>query len=261
MSDYFFKNFYDKVKDPSWPEIRTYGDFLRLSPDIVDECRAIHGLDARLKELSDRSYWIKQSFAMQVFVFENVAYLPIQKCASTYYSEIFRDRLRWRSQNLAEIDTSKVKVFSLIMDPMVRRLKGLVETLSLTYDHDHDAVLKSIQQQAFLDFLSQIMITDTHTTPYSLLFEPWFDHVHWIPLDVLPHRRVKEEIENFLLSCGIDIQLPDMPHRHKSDEKKRKIFDTLEAHFLAHAPSSELGLLFAKDMELYYKTVNAYANL
>lgn len=39
-----FSDFYDKVKDPSWPECTTVEEFRNLPADIVNECLNVHGL-------------------------------------------------------------------------------------------------------------------------------------------------------------------------------------------------------------------------
>lgn len=261
MSDFFFKKYYDDIKDPSWPEISNYVDFLKLPKHIVDECHALYNLNDRLDELGNIFYWANQSGLNHTYCYKNVAYLPIPKCASTYYTNIFHGRYGWKKNKLLDIDLHKTKIFAFVMHPLTRRLKGLTQSLVRSYNNDYDTVLNKLQDESFLDFLSNIMLTDYHTIPYSLLLKPWFDHVHWIPIDLLSRLEAKKEIITFLKNNDIVIDFPDEIYANQSNDKKIIIFKILEQLILLKEPPAELGLLFAHDIKFYNKLMSKYAQV
>jgi hypothetical protein len=50
MTNQEFRQFYQQVKDPAWPECRTLQDFHRLSQQIKNECVNIHGMSPSLAD-------------------------------------------------------------------------------------------------------------------------------------------------------------------------------------------------------------------
>lgn len=261
MSDYFFKHFYDSVKDPAWPEINNYSEFSKLPQSILEECRRVHNLHIRLEQLEDKAYWVEKSGLNLVYIHDNVAYLPIPKCASVSYTSFFHDYLGWQPKQLTEIDCTRIQVFALIINPLSRRLKGVVQTLNQSYKNNLDEVLKALKDQSFLDFISRVMIVDNHTTPYSLFFEPWFDLVHWIPMDLLSCQEVNTEIMTFLQKHHVQLDLSEVPRLNESNDKKKNIYKIIQQKFLTTEPPAELGIMFAKDMKFYNRLVERYATL
>jgi hypothetical protein len=261
VSDYFFKHFYDNVRDPSWPEVSTYSEFLKLPSHLTDECRQQHNLMARLRELEDRDYWISHSDLNLAYTHQHVAFLPVPKCASSAYKDLFHDQLGWQPVQLSEIDFDQVRVFSLIIHPLTRRLKGVVESISKSYGYDFDAVLSALHDPCFLDFVTHVMMVDHHSTPYSLIWEPWFEKIHWIPMDILSPQELHKEIIQFLTSNNIHIDVPEPKKLNISDAKKILVYQILQDKILSTEPPAELGLMFARDIKLYHTLVEKYATM
>lgn len=259
MSDYFFKHFYDSVKDPSWPEVNNYSDFVQLPKRIVEECYQIHDLSSRLAQFEDSTYWKNQSALNLVYAHKNVAYLPVPKCASSSYTNLFRDQLGWQSKQMSDLDLTQIKVFSLIINPLTRRLKGIVESLYKSFNYNDDAILTALDNQSFLDFVSRVMTVDNHTTPYSLVFESWFDLVHWIPIDLLTPQQVKKEMLTFFYQNNVQIDLPETKKLNVSNQKRKLIQQMIQTKIMQTEAPAELGLMFAKDTQLYNKLVVRYA--
>jgi hypothetical protein len=83
MSNFYLVDFYNSVKDSGWPEIETYDDFLELPEYIREECINTHNLTTRFDQIESPEYW--QNLLTTVLQYENLAYVPVAKCASTYY--------------------------------------------------------------------------------------------------------------------------------------------------------------------------------
>jgi hypothetical protein len=45
QNNFNFSNFYNNVKDSSWPACQTYDEFMNLPQHIIDECNNVHQLD------------------------------------------------------------------------------------------------------------------------------------------------------------------------------------------------------------------------
>ena len=261
MSDYFFKHFYDNVRDPSWPQVNTYSEFAKLPTFIKAECQQQHGLMQRLRQLEDRQYWISHSDLDRVYTYQNVAFLPVPKCASSAYIDLFHEQLGWRPDHLSNIDSNRVKVFSLIIHPLTRRLKGVVETLCRSFQYDFDSVLRALTDPGVLDFVAHTMIVDHHSTPYSLVFEPWFDSIDWKPMDLLSPDELQYEITKFLQDNHVNIDLPKPKKLNVSNASKNQIYEMVKTKTLSIEPPAELGIMFAKDLALYHSLVAKYATV
>jgi hypothetical protein len=261
MSDFYFKRFYDDVKDPSWPDVTNYSEFCKLPNRIVQECVQNHNLPQRLENLGDSAYWIQQSGLNKVYTNGSLAYLPIPKCASSSYTRFFFEQLGWQSVRLTDLDPVKTKILSFVINPWTRRLKGVVEILCRSYEHNYDKILLAIQDRDFLDFVSRVMIVDNHSTPYSLVFQPWFDQINWIPMDILS----TQEIHNAISLCFADtkenIDLTKIPKLNESSAKKKTIYTLIEQKFLSQQLPSEVGLMFAEDVKFYNRLVSKFASM
>lgn len=249
---------YDDVRDPSWPDIETYNDFLHLSEDIVQECLHEHGLGHRLDQLSNQKYWIQQSQLAMVYTNGDVAYLPIPKCASQSYTKLFHGDLGWTRSSLFDVNMQTTKVFALTINPWTRRLKGLVQNLVQCYDHNYEDVLVQMQDERFLNLLAQISITDHHTLPYFTILKPWIDFIYWIPIDEYD---ADTEIRAFFRQQKIHVDFPNSVKINTSGPAKQLIFERLKNHLLHHEPVAELPYLFAEDMNFYKRILSNYAKI
>jgi hypothetical protein len=259
MSDYFIKHFYDQVKDPGWPSINTYNDFLKLPNSIRQECDVVHNFPSRIAELEDVNYWQNQTTHSCGYQYKNVVYIPVMKCANTYYTNFFKNQLGWTEVKLAELDWNKVNAFGLLMNPMTRRVKGITQVLTMSYDHNYDLILKLLESSDFSKFISNIILLDAHTIPYNLAFGKTINKIHWIPMEPFNDEELKNQIAWFLATKDINIKIPQNKRMNPSSLPKQKIFTTIQDIFLSTEPSAELGLMFAEDIKFYNNLINTYA--
>lgn len=260
MSNYFIKHFYDQVKDTNWPDIKTYNDFLNLPDWIKHECNNIHCFTQRLNELEDKNYWKNRQSHSYGYQYKNAVYIPVLKCASSYYTKLFKDKLGWRQVNLSSLDFDKIKAFGLLMDPMVRKVKGITQVLCESFDNDYDAILSLFNNPRFAQFVSRITILDAHTIPYTVAFGELLNKIHWIPMELFTDNGIREQIIEFLEETGISAPVPNDERINMSSDKKEKIFLMIENIFFKNEPPSEVGLIFANDVKFYNSLLNKYAN-
>ena len=261
MSDYYIKHFYDQVKDSSWPEIKSYNDFLKLPTIIKNECNNMHNLAERLSEIEDSTYWEKHQIHKIGYQHKNVVYVPTLKCASTYYTNFFRDQLKWKQVNLADLNWNGISAFGLVMNPMTRRVKGITQVLCMSYKENYKNILQLLESPDFVNFVSKIIILDSHTIPYTLAFGEMLDKIHWIPMELFDDEELKDQIGCFLATKNINVEIPTSKRLNQSSTEKEKIFNTIQDIFLTTEPGAELGLLFANDVKFYNNLLNTYAPL
>jgi len=261
MSDYFIKHFYDQVKDPSWPEINTYNDFLKLPKSIVTECNTIRNFPLRLRELEDKNYWQNELKHNIGYQYKNVVYVPVLKCANTYYTNFFRDQLGWAQVKLENLNWDEVSAFGLLMNPMTRRVKGIVEVLTIAYAHDYELILQSLATPNFSKFISSILMLDAHTIPYNLYFGKLLNKIHWIPMEPFDDEELKNQITCFLAAKDINVNIPKNKRINQSSIDKQKVFTDIQNIFLSTEPVAELGFMFADDVKFYNNLLNNYVTL
>lgn len=261
MSDYYIKHFYDQVKDPSWPEIKSYNDFLNLSDVIKNECNNEHNLVNRLSEIEDLNYWKKHQVHRIAYQHKNIVYVPILKCANTYYTNFFRDQLNWKQINLNDLNWNEVDAFGLMMNPMTRRVKGITQVLCMAYKENYKNILQLLESPDFVDFVGKIIMLDAHTVPYTLAFGDILDKIHWIPMEPFTDNELKHQITCFLDTKNIKIEIPITKRLNQSTTEKEKIFSTIQDIFLSTEPGAELGVLFANDIKFYNHLLTTYASM
>ena len=260
MSDYFIKHFYDQVKDPSWPEIKNYNEFLMLPDAIKEECNTIHNFPKRLNMLEEVSYWRMQQTHNVGYQYNNIVYIPIYKCAHSYYTKFFRDALGWQQVNLHELNFDEVITFGLLMNPMTRRVKGFTQVLCMAYNDDYKTVLDLLQSPGFATFVSKITLLDGHTIPYTIAFGDLLHKIHWIPMELFTDIGLKQEITRFLNNNNVKVEIPNDRRINQSSLEKENIFNTIQDIILRLEPPGELGLLFANDVKFYNNLLEHYAN-
>jgi hypothetical protein len=261
MGDYFFKKFYDDVKDPTWPIVTNYNEFLCLPKHIQDECNTIHKLSVRISELEDIAYWKNNSTHNLGYSYNNVVYVPVFKCASTYYTQVFHKHNRWQKVKLTDVDWDTTKAVGLIMNPMTRRVKGIVEALVLSYSDNYSEILQLLEQENFCKLLSTITMLDAHSMPYTYMFGDLLNKVHWIPMELFTDTELKNQIVYFLDNNNVKIIMTDSDRTNKSSKHKTQIFNKVQEIFLTTAPPAELGMFFANDVKFYNNLLKTYAIL
>tara|TARA_R110000823_G_scaffold207786_2_gene338307 strand:- start:1694 stop:2389 length:696 start_codon:yes stop_codon:yes gene_type:complete len=132
----------------------------------------------------------------------NLYYIPVQKCASTYYRIIFDDILQWEETHLTCKELENFTVFAHMRDPIDRYIAGLMTYLGLNKLED------ILDDDRFSHlFTTYGIVFDGHTSPHSFAV-PDILNTEWL---LLNHPE-KERMGNFLLFWflhhhGIDIDL------------------------------------------------------
>jgi len=225
MTDIFLKDFYNNVRDDSWPTIKNYNNFLKLPSYIQEECKNQHNMNYRINEIESSDYW--RNGIAKVYRYKNLAYFPVAKCASTYYIDLFHKQLEWEECFFSDLEPDTV-CFGLFHEPMYRYLKGIAEwawcQIMPHYNYDLSKVPASI--------LKTIIIGDCHSLPYTLSFGTMLDKINCIPLTGYSDTQIKQYLNNLFQSQKHNIILP--PHStktHESGELKLKLYNLVEESF------------------------------
>jgi hypothetical protein len=277
MSDLEFKKFYDSVKDPAWPDVSDYRQFLELPKDLQAECRDVHGLQTRLDAICDPDYWINET--VEVFAKDDLAFVPIPKCAYTYYRHSFYEA-GWQRVRLKDIDRQHTRVFGVLKHPRQRYCKGIAQQLVFQFaindpvahdtnpwvsrcgPIDWDALDSVLDSKYFTKFLSSITVGDVHSMPYHLMFGKLLHQVTWIPIDYLGSTQTDSFINNFISTHSQIETLNFNQHRsHESDTKKIQLYEKIKSSFF-DTPSRFYSFykIFGPDLKLYYDLLNQFSN-
>jgi hypothetical protein len=225
MTDIFLKDFYNRVRDESWPVVNTYDDFLKLPSHIQTECLYDHKLNYRLAEMESPEYWRTQ--IIDVYRYKNLAYLPIGKCASTYYTNLFHEKLGWEKCKFLNLAPETV-CFGLFNNPTERYLKGLTEW---TWNNILPMVDYDISK-IFSPMLKTILIGDAHSLPYYTTFGSILDKVNCIPMSGKSDNEIKKILTNLFKSQNHNIALPLNDEKmHKSSDSKLKLYNLIKENF------------------------------
>lgn len=186
----------------------------------------------------NKYFWLKE---FEIYRYKNLVYLRTLKCASTYYSKMFSDA-GWILSSADTINWNTDHVFSFIMDPYERRLKGLTEFIF------------SYEQQALLnfekDFWKNIPYLDSHAIPYSVCYGKYVDKIDWIPIDCqnfapdLAKNMLSSLLSWHNTSCKF---LPD--RENESSQEQLKVYNTINTKTGEGSWVTHIGL--EDDADLY----------
>jgi hypothetical protein len=276
MIDAEIVNFYNSVKDPSWPDIQSYVEFCRLPTYIKKECNNAHQFQQRKAQLEDLNHWV--GITTHVCVYKNLAFVPVYKCAHSYYTSVFLTQLGWTSKKLCDVDMATTKFFGTIMHPLTRWLKGITQWLVQSYDVnnisskvidnpfatvspdiDWDQLKLDLQSKSFQRLVGSVNVGDIHSMPYTNMFGDLLPTINWYPIDVLTDNEVKIKMMNFFELQGHHIQLPlNDQHIHVSTPKQLEVFDTVKTIFFNN-PSQIYSFYkqYNNDLKFYYNLVDS----
>lgn len=262
MSDYFFKRFYTDVKDTSWPDANNYADFLQLPATIQSECINEHNFLERKNEISDSKYWTHHNSHSIGYRYKNLIFVPVFKCGKTYYKNFFYYQLGWEEINIWDIDWNNHIGFGLIMHPLTRRIKGITQTLTESYNYDYDKILEVLKTPGFQNFIQSINISDIHTTPYSISFKQLLYKINWFPLEKGSTLDLKIHMMNFLKYHGVTVNIPvDEKNLNESSDKKLAVYNKLFELYMESNQdeiNSERYFLFADDLNFYHNLLDQF---
>lgn len=262
MIDYYLTKFYQDVKDPSWPSISTYNDILALPDTIQRELEQVNGLSQRLDQIESIDHW-RSSNRQTCFGYRknNVVFVPVLKCASTYFKYNFLERFSgWQTVNLYDQNWAEITAFGCIMHPLIRRIKGIAEVLFNAYPESRlDEVTDLLKNDSsFKGVIATISISDMHSMPYTVMYGSYLDRINWIPMEIGNNKMVAE-VNRFLLEHGISDQIPLDEVKHQSTDKKLEIFKLLIQVYFSYPPNEFPAVfLFADDLKFYHNLIKNF---
>jgi hypothetical protein len=177
---------------------------------------------------------------------KNLVYIPITKHASSTYTDLFQNKLGWEKTQSNFIDWDKDHVFSHIIHPYERHLKGTVEAI-IKY-----GIRELVDHPKFSKLLTTAVF-DLHSYPLTCTFgiERMFK-IDWLLLDH-PKYSGNAITAKFLQSNGIDISESDIPNIHESDGYKKKLTERIRQIREESDVTGTLTYFYENDVVIYSK--------
>jgi hypothetical protein len=267
--------FYNNVRDDSWPKIESYADYLRLPVSIKDECTDLHKFENQKNQICSLDYWLQRT--SHVCIYKDLAFVPVQKCAYLYNTTIFTN-LGWKKVPLAEVDIQNTKFFGTVIHPLQRRLKGLTQWLVECYRTEDAyplesnpwitastpidwAQLKTDLSARYLKKLIQTVgVGDLHSAPYSTMFGSFLSKINWIPMDQFSDNEVKIIMMKFFKLHGYNIELPlDDRRLHVSSPDQIEVFDRIKSEFYDHPENFySFYKFYGNDLKFFYNLLDNF---
>ena len=275
MIDIEIVRFYNDVKASSWPDIANYYEYQKLPAHIKNQCDNLHNFQSRKNDICNSDYW--RSHLLEVCVYKNLAYVPVAKCACTFYGTMFHN-MGWKTVKLIDVDIKNTKFFGLLMHPLERRHKGITEWIVKSY-YEHtpqplgdnhwlsspgeinwSQLHTDINTKYFNNLLNSIGFGDIHSIPYYLMFGSLLDKINWIPMDTLSKTETQISLMNFFNLHGHNIQLPlDVVPLHVSEKNQLQVYNIVKEIF-NNDPNAiyQFYILYGNDLKLYYNLLDNF---
>lgn len=238
------------IKDPTWPSVDYYDDFIKVDTRIKHECISVHNVNNRINEITNPTYW--ESIHTDAYQKDQFVFINVPKCGFMHHEDFFVQRLGWRKVDYKDIkDSNEIILFGLMMHPLQRYLKGLTEFI----------YRNNIADCLDLDnFLNQALIPDMHSAPYSMICKPVFNQIHWIPFTTMTDIDTKESMNALFKHYGSQLTIPTQHEAtHISPPDKLAIFNKLKQVWETQ-PLSIYGvyLLHASDIGFYHNLLDTF---
>ena len=261
MSDIFLQQFYNDVKDPLWPDIGNYCDYTQLPDHIKAECRKLYNVESRINEITSVEYWRKKM--LWGYQYKNLVYVPVTKCAHSYYCDVFENQLGWKKIMLNTVDHNNNIMFGLVMHPLTRFLKGTTQWLWDAYGTTDslDLLETDLSHPRIQYLIESVILGDLHTLPYSITFGPLLQHINWIPMDVFTDNEIKISLENLFENHNHNIKLPDNPRMNQSNKQKLKLFNTIKTLYQSSHSNGRLYHLYyvySDDLKFFHNLIDTF---
>ena len=253
MKDTILSKIYNDVRGPDWPDIDgSLYDYYHLPLHIKKECEENFRI---FENIESNDYWASHiTPAMMPSDYEknSLCYIPIAKCASTHYINLFSE-LGWTPQDFKPtVDTETTYLFTFIMHPLKRYFKGITEFVWGFRLH---------QNEHYNELVDLFAIPDGHTTPYTQLIpKTVLNNLFCIPMDFLGNDQSRVYLMEYLKNCGHEINLPPLPLQHVSSPEKLEIYNDLVNRWQHNQNRLHeiYRLGYAEDLKLYRKSVENY---
>jgi len=133
----------------------------------------------------------------------SAVYVRVLKCASTFFNDNLLAQ-GWELTDYYKIDWNNDFVFAHIIDPVVRRHKGLAE-----YIHMCGLTQLYLTNTKLQNLLTSCVFLDRHSMPYSTLFNDRLYDIFWIPLTHDYEKNIMTTQEILNKKCQTNLTLAD----------------------------------------------------
>lgn len=159
----------------------------------------------------------------------STVYVRVLKCGSTFFNQNLLN-LGWEITDYYSIDWAQDFVFAHIIDPVVRRHRGLAEYIDMCGLAESYLSSNSLQ-----NLLNSCLFLDRHSMPYSATFHDRLCDIVWIPLGEDHEKNVLVTQDVLKRKCHIDLKLSDwnfdLSHRTAPNSSKKLVELKLKAHW------------------------------
>jgi hypothetical protein len=181
---------------------------------------------------------------------KNVGFVRNEKCGSTFFSNVFAAN-GWSRQLLHQINWDKDYVFSFVMDPYIRHVKGMVE------DAVNLGAEKIMLANLGIKFWHNLPWIGTHSMPMSVRFGDQVHSIDWIPIDI---GIVSTEtiVDSLLEPHGVTVDWAVPVDRNESSPYEKELFHKF-SQMLNSQEKQDLLKIICTDYVVYNKAVQKYS--
>lgn len=182
-----------------------------------------------------------------------LVYVRTLKCASTFFWHSFNQKFGWEEIKFDDINWQTQHVFSYIMDPRQRRVKGVTEFVWMHQTQDQ------LLDPAYRTFIQQTPVLDYHTVSYYDNFGNRCNQIDWIPIADFSQQTVADLTSRLLFENGIRIfNQWHWPFAHKSEPEK-KLLEQQISQCLTEVATPAVDKYLQQDMLLYQQVANQFS--
>lgn len=151
----------------------------------------------------------------------STVYVRVLKCASTFFNDNLLAQ-GWEFTDYYKIDWNNDFVFAHIIDPVVRRHKGMSE-----YIHMCGMAQSYLTSTELQNLLTSCLFLDRHCIPYSVTFNHRLYDIFWIPLGQDHEKNVMTTQDILNRKCHSNLTLADwdfgLSHCTAQDHDKKLV--------------------------------------
>jgi hypothetical protein len=177
---------------------------------------------------------------MDAWTYQNLAYLPITKNASTTFTDFFKSR-NWALTQL-DLLPREIKVFGHFRDPIERHFKGTAEFL-MQNQLEHlvdDPTWQQIYTQSVMDM---------HSMPITWALGERYKLIHWIPI----HKQIPTVLltQKWLNANGFDCNIENLLWKNIGSDNKLSLYHKLQHLHQTIRKNDSLSFYYDNDFILW----------
>ena len=181
-----------------------------------------------------------------------LVYVRTLKCASTFFWHSFNEKFGWEEIAFDKIDWSQQQVFSHIIDPKIRRIKGVTEFIWM------NQTLEQLKDPDYRTFIQQTPVLDQHTVSLYENFGDHCDKIDWIPVNDTDHQITADLTSRLLYDQGIFVfDRWHWPFKHRSDIEK-KLLEKQVVECLTEVATPAVDEYLRQDHALYQRVIDRF---